>query len=59
MNSNTVYEAFITTCKEFGNHPFLHIPENATPYDSGSIDVTYQETLDKVDALASAYKNAG
>lgn len=59
MNSNTVYKAFSSTCEEFGSHPFLHIPDTAAPYNTGSIDTSYQKTLEKIDSLASTYENAG
>ena len=55
MNSNTVYKAFSSTCEEFGNHPFLHIPDTAAPYNTGSIDASYQKTLEEIDSLASNY----
>ena len=59
MNPDTVYEAFRTTCDEFGSHPFLHIPDISAPYNAGDIDSSYEEALTEIDTLAKIYKSAG
>ena len=56
--SNTVYETFCKSAKEFPNNAFLCTPDYAGGSDN-FVELTYGEMLARVDATAAAYRAAG
>lgn len=57
---STVYQAFATTAARSAKRPFLHIPQtSASSYSTTAIDLTYEDTLTRIDACAAQYAEHG
>ncbi len=57
---NSVYRVFADTAARAGDHPFLHIPLQASRgYANGPVDLSYGEALKQIEQLAVHYRNAG
>jgi acyl-CoA synthetase (AMP-forming)/AMP-acid ligase II/acetyl-CoA acetyltransferase len=59
-SSQTIFAAFETTAAAHGRRDFLHVPEDACrEYADGYLTLTYDETLSRVNGLASRLDAAG
>lgn len=59
-SNNTVYEVFKRSVADYGDRPFLHIPEQATiTYSGNPIDLTYTEAHECVKQIRLAYEKTG
>lgn len=57
---HSVFDRFSATAGEFGDRPFLHIPQISTSaYADRALDLTYAEALEEVVALRQLYGDAG
>ncbi len=57
---SSVYAEFQSTCTKAADKAFLHIPaESAKVYSPGAIDLSYGETLEKIQACAGHYREQG